>query len=111
MSNMDKTYQYVLDVHMASPPATPSASRDALQGASRMTGGILRGRALGNVFNHADGEDEIQVVPRKGKVFIYQSPQDPMAHKPDMSIVSEVTPQLKPILKTLARKYSPVRSE
>ena len=76
-----------------------------------MTGGILRGRALRNVFNHADGEDEVHLVPHKGKVLVFQSPRDPITNKPDMSIMSEITPQLKPVLKTLARKYSPVRSE
>jgi len=80
-------------------------------GASGVTGGILRGRAHGNVFNHADGEDDIYVAPRKGKVFIYQSRRDPMTEKPDMSIMSEVTPQLKPVLKMLAHKFSPVSSK
>jgi hypothetical protein len=94
---------------MASPPASPP--RNVLQGASRTTGGVLRGRALGNVFNHADGGDNIYVGPRKGKVLVYQSPKDPMNQKPDMSITSEVTPRLKPVLKSLARKYSPVRSK
>ena len=99
----------VLDVHMVSPPVSPP--RIALQGASRMTGGVLRGRAYGNIFNHADGEDEIRLEPRKGKVLVYHLPRDPTIHKPDMSITSEVTSQLKPVLTTLARKYSPVRSK
>ena len=34
-----------LDVLMASPPTSPP--RHALQGASHMTGGVLRGRAQG----------------------------------------------------------------
>ena len=95
----------VIDVRMTSPP------RDALQGASQMTGGVLRGQAVRNAFNHADGEDNIYVGPRKGKVLVYHSPKDPMTHNPDMSIILEVTPQLKPVLKSLARKYSPVRSK
>jgi hypothetical protein len=99
----------VIDVHMVSPPVSPP--RDILQGASRTTGGVLRGRALGNVFNHADDKDNIYVGPRKGKVLVYQSPKDPMDHKPDMSITLEVAPRLKPVLKSIARKYSPVRSE
>jgi hypothetical protein len=99
----------VIDVRMASPPVSPP--RNALQGASRTTGGVLRGRAYGNVFNRADGDEEIHVRPRKGKVLVYQSPRDPITHKPDMSITSDVTPRLKPILKTLARGYSPVRSK
>ena len=91
---------------MVSPPVSPP--RNTLQGASRMTGGKLHGRALGNIFNHADGEDNIYLGARKGKVLVYQTPKDPMDHKPDMSITSEVAPRLKPVLKTLARKYSPV---
>ena len=86
---------------MASPPVSPP--RIALQGASRMTGGVLRGRAYGNVFNHADGEDNTHIGPRMGKVLVYQSPKDPSTHKPDMSITSEVTSQLKPVLKKVAR--------
>lgn len=90
---------------MASPPAIHA------HGASWTTGGILRGRAQGNIFNHADGIDDIYVAPSKGRVYIYQSPQDPRIKKGETSIMSEVTPQLKPILKTLARRFSPVSSK
>ena len=89
----------------------PSLLLADLQGASRMTGGILHGRAQGNVFNHADGEGESYAALWKGKVLIYQSPQDPKTNKADLSITCEVTPQLKPILKTLARMFSPVSSK
>ena len=97
---------YKLDVHMASPPPV-----HALQGASCTTGGILHGRAHGNVFNHADGEDETYAAPHKGKVFVYQSPRDPKNNKADTSITSEVSPQLKPVLKALARRLSIVSSK
>lgn len=92
--------------------ASPSPVH-ALQGASRMTGGILRGRAHGNVFNHADGEDETYTAPRKGRVFVHQSPRDPKNKnsKAETSIMSEVTPQLKPALKALARRLSIVSSK
>jgi hypothetical protein len=76
-----------------------------------MTGGIFCGRAQGNVFNHADSAPEVYTAPRKGRVFIYQSPRDPKTTKPDTSIMSEVTPHLKPVLKTLARRFSPVSSK
>ncbi len=36
---------------MASPPCSPPC----LHGASHTTGGILHGRALGNIFNFGDG--------------------------------------------------------
>jgi hypothetical protein len=90
---------------MASPPPMDA------NGASRTTGGILRGRAHGNVFNHADDMDPIYVGPRVGKVYVYQSPQIPDAKNCDTSIKCEVTPQLKPVLKALARRFSPVSSK
>jgi hypothetical protein len=91
---------------MGSPPQVSD-----LQGASRMTGGVLRGRAQGNIYNNADSAPDIYTAPRKGRVFIYQSPRDPKTTKPDASVMSEVTPQLKPVLKTLARRFSPVSSK
>ena len=94
---------------MPSPPVSPS--RNALQGASRTTGGVLHGQAYGNIFNHADGDGEVHIAPRKGKVLIYQSPRDPTTNTPDMSIMSEVTPHLKPVLKNLSQKFLPVRSK
>ena len=96
---------YKLDVCMASP-----LSIDA-SGASKTTGGILCGRAHGNVFNHADGPDPVFVGPHTGKVFIYQSPQVPEPKKSETSIKCEVTPQTKPVLKALARRDSPVSSK
>ena len=93
---------------MASPPTSPS--RVLLQGASRTTGGVLRGRALGNVFNYADDDKVVDKVPRKGKVHVYMSQRDPTVNKPDMTLTAEVTPMLNPVLKSLARSYSPLRS-
>ena len=49
--------------------------------------------------------------PRKGRVHVYTSHRDLEAHKPDMSLMSDVLSTLKPILHTLARKYSPVHSK
>jgi len=94
-----------LDVRMASPPPISA------NGASRTTGGILRGRAHGNVFNHADGADPIHVAPRVGKVYVYQSPRVPDPKNSETSIKCEVTPQIKPVLKALARRFSPVSSK
>ena len=81
-----------------------------MQGASRTTGGVLRGQAQGNVFNHADGSDVFDMGPRRGKVHVYTSLRDPALHKPDMTLAAEVTSTLKPVLKALARSYSPVHS-
>jgi len=42
-------FKFYLDINMESPPALP-----ALQGASRVTGGVFRGKTYGNVVNHAN---------------------------------------------------------
>ena len=79
---------------------------------NRTTDGVFCGRARGNVFNHADDMDAmLEPGLRKGRVHVYTSHCDPEAHKPDMSLTSEVSSTLKPILHTLARNYSPVRSK
>ena len=94
---------------MNSPPASPS--RFELGGASRVTGGIFRGQAYGNVFNHADAEVMFESEPRMGKIHIYRTHVDPTLTKPDMVLKHKVTSKLKPILKSLARQYSPVCSK
>jgi len=107
---------------MQSPPTSPSRIATVqtstspvfdLGGASRVVGGVFRGRALGNVFNHADADEVIQhgLGPRVGRVQVYTSHADPAITKPYMVLKHEVTPKLTPILKALGRKYSPVRSE
>ena len=94
---------------MNSPPASPP--QFDLAGASRVTGGILRGRAYGNVYNHADAETMIDLESRMGKIHVYTSQVDPTLTKPDMVFKHKVTSKLKPILKSLAQGYSPVRSK
>ena len=94
---------------MNSPPASPP--RFDLGGASRVTGGILRGRAYGNVYNHADTKTMFDPESRMGKIHVYMTRVDPALVKPDMVLKHKVTPKLKPILKSLAQGYSPVRSK
>lgn len=96
-----------LDTHMLSPPLSPTMD---LQGASRITGGTLRGRALGNVFNNADADltSGSGFERRMGRVQLYTSPADPTLVKPNAEIKHEVTPRLTTVLRALARKYSPV---
>ena len=98
---------------MNSPPASPPH----LHGSSRVMGGILRGRALGNTFNAADFQDVEDVLhPMPGKVFVYSSNQDPanlsiQTMKPSAFIKHDVTPSIQPVLSKVAEKYSPIRSE
>ena len=94
---------------MNSPPVSPP--RFELAGASRVTGGILRGRAYGNVYNHADAETMFSSDSQMEKVHVYTAHVDPTLAKPDMVLKHKVTPNLKTILKALARGYSPVRSK
>lgn len=95
---------------MASPDNSPQQN---LQGASRTTGGILRGRAAGNAFNFADAPDFAppSMTPVMGKLHLYSSRVNPMSAPPDMSLNHEVSPTLAPILQDLGERFSPVRSE
>ena len=95
-----------------SDPGTPPPIDIDLQGASRMTGGILRGRALGNVFILADAtttvENQESVI---GKVHVYVTHGDPHTSRPFMTMKHEVTTNLAPVLEDLAVIYSPIRSK
>jgi len=110
---------YCSDIHMQSPPTSPPRKTGVdhssfdLAGASQVTGGVLRGRARGNVFNFADANEVMQqgLGPQVGKVQVYTSHADPTVVKPYMAFKHEVTPKLIPVLKTLGRKYSPVWHE
>ena len=81
------------------------------QGASRTDGGIIRGRANGNVFNFSDVEKDLvpdQTQPRVvGRVLVYD---DQKSDEPCFSVKQEVTDNLKVILTCLGDRHSPVRS-
>jgi hypothetical protein len=97
---------------MTSPPASPLR----LQGASRTTGGFLRSRALGNVYNLADemeidGKLEGSQIRQAGKVHVYTSHCHPSDSKPYLSLKHPVTKSLAPVLEKLGIQYSPVKSK
>ena len=102
----------MLDIRMHSPE---------LQGASRISGGILRGRAHGNVFNFADVTDVLKQDPdyrmaSKGKVYIYSSSSNPTALSPEMmkpmATVKVITSEtIAPMLQQVTHRFSPVRSK
>ena len=93
---------------MKSPPDSPSR----LQGASRTTGGFVRGRAHGNVYNFGDSMNVNQQLGRvKGKVHVYTEHGNPDNVDPFMSLRHEVTPSLGTVLKKLGKQYSPVKSQ
>jgi hypothetical protein len=85
-----------------------------LHGASRITGGVFRGRAYGNTFNFADGGDVMDMDndahhKADGKVLLYTS-QDKNA-RPTMTITHHTSSELPSILQELAYKFSPIRSK
>ena len=99
-----------VDVHMSSPSNSPSRN---LRGASRITGGSIRGHAIGNVFNFADADDADtgMIVPRMGKVHLYTSTVNPVEVKPTRILKVNVSFSMGPILKSIAAKWSPVESK
>ena len=105
----------VIDIKMNSPPNSPPPPPP--HGSSRMTGGVFRGRALGNAFNAADFDGASEVLHSiPGKVLVYLSDQDPanltiQNMKPTTFIKHNVTSSIQPVLAKVAEKYSPVRSE
>ena len=92
-----------------------------LQGASCTTGGILCGRAHGNVFNFADARDVLDQGPQQGMalrgcVYIYTSPLNPTTLDPEqmkpMATVKVTTSQsIAPMLQQVTHQFSPVRSK
>jgi hypothetical protein len=95
---------------MASLSNDPSQD---LQGSSRVTGGSMRGHAIGNVFNFADADDPNinKVVPRTGKVHLYTSLVNPAQVKPARVLKINVSFSMEPVLKSIAAKWSPIQSK
>jgi hypothetical protein len=100
---------------------SPDSSPKRLQGASRISGGILRGRAQGNVFNFADATDVLGQGPRhgtasRGRVYVYSSSFNPTTLDPEqmkpMATVKVLTSEtIAPMLQQVTRRFSPVRSK
>src|SRR6266850_6820264 len=104
--DMEKIEKPVVDdTRVVDPPA---------EGSSRVTGGFLRGKAMGNVLNLADSPDLLVDVPipAKGVVRLYSDlSHQPSINNPTMTLKTEAKPTLGPILEKLARSYSPVKSK
>src|SRR5271170_2625017 len=92
---------------MTSPGPSPP-----LYGSSRTTGGNTHGCAVGNVFNLADDNDyEDLPVSRTGKVYVYNSPVNPVEVKPFRTLKVNVQFSMAPVLKSIAEKWSPIESK
>ncbi|KAF8871295.1 hypothetical protein BD779DRAFT_1631679, partial [Infundibulicybe gibba] len=83
------------------------------QGSSRAMGGILRGHAQGNTFNHAD-QDEIEMdllKPAQEKVKLYVSRSDPASFAPSAFNITtfmncRVFQTFAPVLQVVARRFT-----
>jgi hypothetical protein len=95
----------------------PPLSRHELQGASRTTGGIFRGRAYGNNPNIADlAVPENSLIPLIGKIYLYITANDPATWdfttmKHHFIIKINVMSSLAKILMEIGDRHSPVRSK
>jgi hypothetical protein len=102
--------------HLASDEATIQPS----MGSSRISGGILRGRAFGNVPKHADitTSSDLFGTPVKGEVYLYVTEHYPrhvkfelMKGESDLVVMVKVVGRMAPILDMVARKFSIIQSE
>lgn len=112
------------DVATAGDVATLHTSCDddvqPSMGSSRISGGILRGHALGNVLNHADFSAmtlEFE-TPVKGEVYLYLTDQYPrhlnfdlLRGESELVVIVKVVGSMAPILHIVARKFSVIQSE
>ena len=91
--------------------ASPDNSPPGPQGSSRATGGFMCGCAHGIALNIADfdspDQSPIHSEPLMGRVCVYKFLSDPSP----FTMQHEVLPTLSPILRKLARRYSPIRSK
>ena len=102
------------DISMHSPNSPPK-----LHGASRTSGGVFQGQAVGNSLNAADfsnlGNDDY-IGPVQGQINIYLCQDNPAQISPEiLTAYSRIsydyalkTP-IAPVLEKIARRYSPVR--
>jgi hypothetical protein len=90
-----------------------------LMGSSRTSGGIFRGRARGNLPNHADLSTVNHEFegPVKGEVNLYLTDQYPRNVKfeflrgdSELVVIVNVVDRMAPILDTVAHKFPIIRS-
>jgi hypothetical protein len=96
-----------------------SLAAQPLMGSSRTSGGVLRGRARGNIPNHADftTTDLERQSPVKGEVYLYLTEQYPRNVKfeslkgdSELVVVVKVVESFAPILDMVSRKFSIIQS-
>jgi hypothetical protein len=102
------------------PPLAPDEDVQPSMGSSRISGGIFRGRAHGNVPNHADFTNMMVgfETPVKGEVNIYVTDQYPrhvrfdlLKGESELVVIVKVVQSMAPILVMVARKFPIIQSE
>ena len=97
----------------------PPETEVPANGSSRSTGGILHGRAVGNSFNIGDSSYDApqEVIPlSNGRInitIVQQPPSDIIVDNATshLNVKSPCFETLGPLLKKVAKSYSPVRSK
>jgi len=108
---------FLLHIDLANLP--PLERQPPANGSSRSTGGIIRGHALGNAPNIGDPFDDVQQDVRplsRGRVnvtIVQHPPEDIVIENPTshLKVMSPCYETLAPLLKKVAKSYSPVRSK
>jgi hypothetical protein len=103
-----------IDLSNLQPPKIQAPAN----GSSRSTGGILRGRALGIAPNIGDPFDDMQPEVRplsRGRInvtIVQQPPEDVVIENPTshLKVLSPCYETFAPLMKKVAKSYSPVRS-
>ena len=103
-----------MDLSNLQPPEIQAPAN----GSSHSTGGILRGCALGNAPNIGDPFDtqqEVRPLPR-GRInitIVQQPPGDVVIENPTshLKVLSPCYETFAPLMKKVAKSYSPVRSK
>lgn len=105
---------------LAIPSLAPNDAVQPSMGSSRISGGIIRGLAHGNVPNHADFTHtalEFE-APVKGEVYLYLTDEyprnvnfDSLKGESELVVIVKVVQSLAPILDMVARKFSIIQSE
>lgn len=104
-----------IDLSKLQPPKIQAPAN----GSSRSTGGILRGRALGIAPNIGDPLDDVpqEVQPlSRGRInvtIVQQPPADVVIENPTshLKVLSPCYETFAPLMKKVAKSYSPVRSK
>ena len=107
----------ILDIDLSK--LQPPEIQVPANGSSRSTGGILRGRALGIAANIGDPIDDMQQEVRplsRGRInltIVEHPPGDVIIENPTshLKVLSPCYETFAPLMKKVAKSYSPVRSK